>query len=168
MAKIIRFRLQMKDGTAVRTLEELQEHFDLESVLGSFADGKLKTWLANQYYDELAEKVAALTADAPDLNAKLCEILGVKYSPEADNTDFEALQRRNEKLRVLREVTDDQQILDNVDAVAFDQDELNEILDDAPAVIYLYGEEFSIPYVKENISYIGISNCKVVLENDRY
>ena len=124
MAKKIRFPLQMNDGAAVRTLEELREHFDLESVLGYFADGKLKTWLADRYYDEMAEKVADLSADMPDLNAKLCEILGVEYSAEADDTDFEALQRRNEKLRVLREITDDKKILNNVDAVAFDQDEL--------------------------------------------
>lgn len=127
MAKKIRFPLQMKDGAAVRTLEELREHFDLESVLGYFADGKLKTWLSDRYYDEMAEKVASLTADTPDLNAKLCEIFGVEYSSDADETDFEALQRRNEKLRVLREVTDNQAILNNVDAVAFDQDACSSI-----------------------------------------
>ena len=168
MAKKIRFPLQMKDGAAVRTLEELWEHFDLESVLGYFADGKLKTWLSDRYYDEMAEKVATLTADVPDLNAKLCEILGVEYSSESDDTDFEALQRQNEKLRVLREVTDDQEILNNVDSVAFDQDELFDILDEAPDVIYLYGDKFSIPYAKGDIKYTGINNCKVVLENDRY
>ncbi|MBR3447790.1 MAG: sel1 repeat family protein [Oscillospiraceae bacterium] len=166
MAKIIRFPLQMKDGTAVRTLEELQEHFDLESVLGYFADGKLKTWLANQYYEVLAEKVAALSSDTPDLNAKLCEIFGVEYSADADDTDFETLQRRNEKLRILREITTDQSILDNVDAVAFNQDELFDILDEAPAIIYLYGAKFSIPYAKGNITYIGVNNPEVSLEKN--
>ena len=164
MAKKIRFPLQMKDGAAVRTLEELREHFDLESVLGYFADGKLKTWLSDRYYDEMAEKVASLTADTLELNAKLCEILGVDYFSEADDTDLEALQRRNEKLRVLREVTDDQEILNNVDSVAFDQDELFDILDDAPSVIYLYGDKFSIPYSKSGITYIGVNNPEVLLE----
>lgn len=163
MAKKIRFPLQMKDGAAVRTLEELREHFDLESVLGYFADGKLKTWLADRYYDEMAQKVDALSADMPDLNAQLCGIIGVEYSELEDDTDFEALQHRQEKLRVLREVTDDQQILDNVDAVAFDQDELFDILDEAPAVIYLYGEKFSIPYAKGGITYIGVNNPEVSL-----
>ncbi len=166
MAKKIRFPLTMKDGAAVRTLEELREHFDLESVLGYFADGKLKTWLSDRYYDELADKVAALTTDMPDLNARLCEILGVEYSSEADDTDFEALQRRNKKLRILREITADQNILDNVDAVAFDQDELFDILDEAPEVIYLYGEKFSIPFAKGNTTYIGINNPEVSLEKN--
>ncbi len=168
MAKIIRFPLQMKEGTAVRTLDELREHFDLESVLGYYADGKLKTWLADRYYDEMAEKVAELSADTPDLNAKICEILGVDYSRQKDDTDFEALQRRNEKLRVLREITADQNILDNVDAVAFDQDELFDILDEAPEVIYLYGEKFSIPIAKGNITYIGINSPVVSLEKSGY
>lgn len=166
MAKKIRFPLKMKDGTDVRTLEELREHFDLESVLGYFADGKLKTWLADRYYDEMAQKLDALSADMPDLNAQLCGVIGVEYSELEDDTDFEALQRRQEKLRVLREVTDDQQILDNVDAVAFDQDELFDILDEAPAVIYLYGEKFSIPFAKGNITYIGINNPEVSLEKN--
>ena len=33
----------MNDGADVRTIEELQEHFDIESVLGYFVDGKKKT-----------------------------------------------------------------------------------------------------------------------------
>ena len=146
MAKKIRFPLMMKDGTAVRTLEELREHFDLESVLGYFADGKLKTWLADRYYDEKAQKIAELTAGMPDLNAKLCEILGVDYSAESDDIDFEYLQKRQKKLNALKMITDDQTILEKVDAVAFDQDELFDILDEAPAKIYLCGEQFSIPY----------------------
>ena len=97
MAKIIRFPLMMKDGTAVRTLDELREHFDLESLLGYFADGKLRTWLTDRYYDEKAQKIAELSADLPNLKAKLCEILGVDYSAESDNIDLEYLKknRRN-------------------------------------------------------------------------
>ena len=46
MARIIRFPLKMKNGAEIRTLDELKENFDLESVLGYFTDGKLATWLA--------------------------------------------------------------------------------------------------------------------------
>ena len=79
MARKIRFPLKMKNGVEVRTLDELKENFDLESVLGYFIDGKLATWLADRYYDEKAEAVSALSAEMPDLNAKLCEILEVEY-----------------------------------------------------------------------------------------
>ena len=157
MAKKIRFPLKMKNGAEVRTLDELKENFDLESVLGYFTDGRLTTWLADRYYDEKAEAVSALSADMPELNAKLCEILEVEYEAESDETDLEYIQRRNEKLRVLSTVTADQDILKNVDLVAMDQDELFDILDESPEKVYLYGEKFSIPLGRKNITYIGIN-----------
>ena len=64
--------------------------------------------------------------------------------------------------------TDDQTILDNIDAVAFDQEELFDILDDAPAKIYLFGEKFSIPYAKRGITYIGVNTPIVSLEKSIY
>ena len=168
MAKIIRFPLKMKNGSEVRTLEELQENFDLESVLGYFADGRLITWLADRYYDEKAEAVAALSADMPDLNARLCAIFGVEYEPEADETDIELIRRRNEKLRILQEITADKDILDNIDLVAMDQDELDDILNKPTDKVYLYGEKFSIPSGRKNIRYIGINKPKIVLEKNKH
>lgn len=163
MARKIRFSLKLKDGTEARTIEELQAHFDLESVLGYFLDGRLYTWLADRYYDDKAEAVNALSKDMPDLNQKLCKIFGVEYHD--DNTeDLEVIQRRKEKLDILNSVTDNKEILDNVDFVAMNQDELFDILDESPEKIYLYGEKFSIPFGKENITYIGIGNPFVSLE----
>lgn len=48
MAKKIKFALTMKDGTKVRTLNELREHFDLERVIGYFLDGRLQKWLEDR------------------------------------------------------------------------------------------------------------------------
>ena len=168
MAKIIKFPLKMKNGAEVRSLEELQENFDLESVLGYFADGRLKTWLVNRYYDEKAEEVGALSADMPDLNARLCEILEVEYHPEETVADLGEIQRRNEKLRILQEITVDKDILDNIDLVAMDQDELYDILDETPEKVYLYGEKFEIPLGKKNVCYIGINPTVASLEVNTY
>ena len=41
MAKKIRFPLEMPDGTQVRTLQDLKEHFDLVSALEYYKSGKL-------------------------------------------------------------------------------------------------------------------------------
>ena len=60
MARKIRFPLKMKNGSEVRTLEELRINFDLESVLGYFTDGRLVKWLRNNYFDEVADKVEAI------------------------------------------------------------------------------------------------------------
>ncbi len=163
MARKIRFPLHMSDGADVRTIEELQEHFDLESVLGYFTDGKLKTWLEDRYYDEQAAAVGELSTDMPDLGARLSAIFGI----EAKDTDvdIEEIQRRKEKLRILSAYTADSEILDNVDFVAMDQDELFDILDMSPEKVYLFGGEFSIPFGKKNITYIGLNEAQVMLES---
>lgn len=168
MARKIRFPLKMKNGAEVRTLDELKENFDLESVLGYFTDGKLTTWLADRYYDEKAEAVSALSADTPELNAKLCDILEVEYQGGDDEVDLEYIQRRNEKLRILSVYTDNKDILNNIDIVMLSQDELFDILDERPDKVYLYGEKFSIPFGAKNVCYIGVNNPVITIDKAKY
>ena len=162
MAKKIRFPLQM-NGTDVRTIEELRENFNLESVLGYFANGKLVTWLKDRYYDNEAMAVEALSAEDSELNQKLMSILGVSVDEEAEEIDMETIQRRNEKFILLRQITDDKEIIDNVDFVAFNQDDLLDILDEEAEKIYLCQGEFEIPLSVKNITYIGLQNPIVLL-----
>ncbi len=162
MAKKIRFPLQM-NGTDVRTIEELRGNFNLESVLGYFANGKLVTWLKDRYYDNEAMAVEALSAEDSELNQKLMSILGVSVDEEAEEIDMETIQRRNEKLMLLRQITDDKEIIDNVDFVAFNQDDLLDILDEEAEKIYLCQGEFEIPLSVNNITYIGLQNPIVLL-----
>ena len=162
MAKKLRFPLNM-NGTDVRTIEELREHFDLESVLGYFANGKLATWLRDRYFDNLAADVEKLDPAESGLNAKLCNILGVEYSAEEDETDLEAIRIRNEKLLKLRQITSDKTIIGAVDLVAFSQDELFDILDEDTEVVYLCGDQFSIPPGRTNIRYVGVNKPLVLL-----
>lgn len=162
MAKKIRFPLQM-NGTDVRTIEELRENFDLSSVLGYLTNGKLVTWLEDRYYDNEATAVRALSTDETDLNQKLMSILGVSDDVKTEEIDLEEIQRRNEKLMLLRQITDDEEIIDNVDCVAFNQDELYDILDDGKETIYLCQSEFEVPLSVQNKIYIGLENPKVKL-----
>ena len=168
MARIIRFPLKMKNGAEIRTLDELKENFDLESVLGYFTDGKLATWLADRYYDEKAAAVSAISADMPDLNAKLCEILEVEYKAEVDIANIDKIQRNNEKYKILCTITSDREILDNTDIVAMNQDDLYDILDEDTEKIYLYGEKFEIPFGRKSICYIGINNPLVIIDKNKY
>lgn len=162
MAKKIRFPLQM-NGTDVRTIEELRENFDLSSVLGYLTNGKLVTWLEDRYYDNEAMAVRALSTDETDLNQKLMSILGVSDDVKTEEIDLEEIQRRNEKLMLLRQITDDEEIIDNVDCVAFNQDELYDILDDGKETIYLCQGEFNIPLTVKNVMYIGLDDPIVFL-----
>ena len=64
---------------------------------------------------------------------------------------------------LLRQITDDEEIIDNVDCVAFNQDELYDILDDGKETIYLCQSEFEVPLSVQNKIYIGLENPKVKL-----
>ena len=167
MAKKIRFPLKMKNGAEVRTLDELKENFDLESILGYFADGKLAKWLADRYYDEKAEAVTALTSTTPNLSVKLCEILEVEYQAENGNIDLESIKRHNKKYQLLSAITSKKEILHNIDIVAINQDDLYAILYDSPSLVYLYGEEFVAPIGAENVEYIGVNNPLVKLNKGK-
>ena len=172
MAKKIRFPLKMKNGAEVRTLDELKENFDLESVLGYFTDGKLQTWLADRYYDEKAASVSELSTNmwAWELAEKLCEILEVEYQEEYNDINLEYIQRRNEKLRILSAFTDDKEILDNIDIVAlrdFDLMDIQHMIENGTIdtdKIYLYGEGFAISADIKNVCYIGIGSEKPDVE----
>ena len=82
---------------------------------------------------------------------------------KTEEIDLEEIQRRNEKLMLLRQITDDEEIIDNVDCVAFNQDELYDILDDGKETIYLCQSEFEVPLSVQNKIYIGLENPKVKL-----
>ena len=134
MARKVKFPLKMADGFEVRTLDELKEHFDVESIVGYFSDGRLLNWLQTRYYEDEADKVEQLEADDSQLHKKLCAIFGVE---SAQDVDPEEIARRQERLNRLKQYTDDEKILERVDQVAFDQEDLGDLLDDDATLIYL-------------------------------
>ena len=159
MAKKERFVLEMADGTKVRDLDALKEHFDVESVEKYFRDGKLLIWLEDRYYDDEADSVRAINANDAYLAAKLCKIFDVE-TPED-------IERRIERLNRLKNYTDDEKILANVDKVAFDQEDLADLLDADIQEIYLCDNRFSIPLRVKNKNYIGISKAVAVIRSDK-
>ena len=159
----IKFALEMKDGAQVRNLDDLREYFDLEKTIGYFIDGKLLTWLNERYYDEEVEALENLSKDDEQLNKKLCQILGVEY--EAEELDPEEIEWRNERIAELKQYTDNTEIINNVDLVAFDQEELAELLDNDEPVIYLCQNKFTIPLRAQNKKYIGIGKAEAVIRS---
>ncbi len=167
MAKKIRFPLKM-NGTDVRTIEELRKNFDLEIVLGYFANGKLGTWLHGWYYDNEAMAVDGLMRDDKKLAMKLCGILQVPYTDENANVDIETVRRRQKKLFMLRLFlrlfSNDDSRVPKIDAIAFDQEDLLDILDTGiEKMIYLCNGEFDIPLTIRNITYVGLGNPTVTI-----
>ena len=164
MAKKIRFSLEMDNGVEVRSMEELREHFSLVKVLEYFENGKLITWLRDRYEDVIADAVEALDQNEQELAKKLCEIFDVPYDEKTEE-ELKKAEEQAERLERLKAFTDDEQFFDKVDYVAFEQDELYDLLDEEAETIYLCGDRFSIPLSKPGVSYIGINNPTAVIDS---
>lgn len=164
----IKFALEMKDGEQVRDLEALQEHFDLEKVIGYFQDGKLLEWLRDRFYDDEADAVSKLNGEDSDFGMRLCEIFHVE-SKGIEVESPEAIAWRNERLEQLKQYTADPEILRQVDVVAFNQDDLEEILHEEDTnVVYLCQNSFTFPsgmLRKRDMRYVGIGkNVEVTVK----
>lgn len=157
MSRKIRFPLEMKNRIMVRTLEELKNNFDFEKLIIHYKTGKLLIWLEDRYYDDEAEKLKEISQEDIDFNKKLCNIFKVEYNKEFE-IDIEELERKNLKLSKLKQFTDDEKIIKNIDRVAFNQEELFDLLDKREKIVYICGNEFNVPIEIEDITYIGINN----------
>jgi formylmethanofuran dehydrogenase subunit C len=124
MVKKIKFPLEVANGVQARTIEELKDNFDIDKVLEYFIEGKLQTWLEDRYYEEEAEKISTFSISQSDLKTQLADVFGVTYDAE-EIVDVEAIEIRNQKLKKLKQFTEDEEILRSVDSVAFDQEELS-------------------------------------------
>lgn len=160
MAKKVKLPLIMADGVQVRTLEALKESFDVERVVGYFLEGKLQTWLEDRYYEDEAEAVAALSKEDAQLGRKLSEIFDVEYV-ETEAVDVEEIAWKNERLAKLKQLTDDDEIIKNIDSVAFNQEELADLYEEGVEKIYLCEGEFNIPKSKQKLEYIQFAGAKV-------
>ena len=158
----------MANGVQVRTLDELKENWDLEKALNYYINGKLQTWLTDRYYTELADEVAALNGitDNTELQHKLCGIFGIEM--EEDIVDVEAVAERNRRLEILRQYTADDAVLKNVDKVAFNQEELADLLDEDENVIYLCDNKYSIPLSLKGKKYIGLGDVEIQINSKEY
>lgn len=167
MAKKVKFPLEMANGVQVRSLEELQENFDLEKIISYYMNGKLFIWLKDRYYDDEAAQISQLNKNDKDLKRKICNIFGVKCTDSQD-IDIAKLEERSKRISNLKKYTDDEKLIKNIDKVAFNQEELANLLDEGIGQIYLCGNKFTIPLNKENIIYVGVNNPTVVIKSETF
>lgn len=170
----VKFPLKMSDGTSVRTIEELREHFDLRAVLDHYSNGKLLKWLEERYYVEEAQKVKALKVSSKNFSQELCEILGVSYLERNDEgLKIDDIISDNERYEELKKYTVDEKILSRASDVVFTQEELDKLGermdslesgDDGNKVVYLCGEHFIIPRLIGGVTYRGVNNPKIEFE----
>ena len=161
MAKKIKFSLEMADGEQVYNLEEFKKHFDAKKAIGYFKDGRLLNWFRSHSYNEEADKIAQLSENDPQLHKKICEIFNV--NADVEDIDVEKITRRTERLNLLKQYTDDKKILDQVDLVAFNQADLDTLIDEGKSLIYLCANRFTIPLHVHNKTYVGVGKAIAVI-----
>ena len=167
MAKKIKFSLAMADAVSVRTLEELQAHFDMGKILQYFIDGKLVAWLEDRYYNDMASRIKLLDKNDSNLNINLCEILEVKYDNiKLQEIDLKEVELKNQRRTKLKQYTSDEDVLSRVDKVAFNQNELEILIKDETKKIYLCNNQFVIPLDFKNVKYIGISEAIAIIKSE--
>ena len=164
MAKKIRFPLEIENGVEVRSVEELRNNFSISRVLSYLQNGKLEVWLRDRFETDIADKIGQLDLQAEDLTKRLCEIFDITYNEEVED-ELKKAEERTERILLLKKYNDDKQFEEVIDSIAFNQDELYDLLDEDKDTIYLCGEKFSIPLAKEGISYIGINQPTVVIDS---
>ena len=164
MVKKIKFPLEMAGNVPVRTLEELREHFDLERTLTYYVDGKLYAWLLDRYYEYEAEKIKELDPKEEKVCQQLCKILGTACE-EDSRVNIDELKSKRKRFEMLKEYTDDEYIMQNIDNIAFNQEDLAKLLDEDKKEIFLCGKHFSIPLWKEGVHYIGVNTPSVSVKN---
>lgn len=165
----IKFALEMKDGHQARSIEELREYFDLEKIVGYFQDGKLLEWLRDRFCEDEAEQIEKLKTMDKDWQEKLCRILGADFHHDDSVDDMDAILERNKRIEMLKQYTSDANVIDKVDEVAFNQDELAELLRNGIKEIYLCGKIFNIPLTIENIKYVGVGKeVRAFISSDEF
>ena len=166
MARKVKFPLELKDGYLARSnIEEVRAHFDLAKIIAQFHNGRLKIWLEDHYLPEMAEQVAALDGDAPDLAAQLCTILGVEDAA-TENVDSSLIQKREEKRQRLSQYTTNPILCDMAEFAAFEQGDLDRLIKEGAQEIILCNNAFRIPLLAEKRKYYGVGKAVAVIDSD--
>ena len=166
--KKIKLPLEMANGVMVtKSLEELKANWDLEKVVEHFVTGKLITWLNDRYYTDLAEQVQKITAIGAEAQKQLCAVFGMEFKQD-EVVDAEAVSERKRKLDLVRQYTSDDEILENVDSVAFEQDDLGDLLRKGVEKIYLFKNKFNVPINIKNKYYVGLGDVEVIISSGKY
>ena len=163
-----KFSLHFKDGVEIQTMKDLRENFDIKRMLEYFNNGKLVDWLLDRLYENEVTELKKLNSDDKDFAEKLCAVFDVDFAEVSEQLDDpETIAWRNERRARLKKITSDKNILREIDNVAFNQEDLEDIILDEvlPEKIYLCGEKFIFPsgiLNKKNISYIGVGSSVMV------
>lgn len=160
------FPLSVADGYEARDLNELKAHFDLAKIVEYFQKGRLQCWLEKNYSDEADEvlrKIETLSVTEDDFVEKLTAAFGVTIVLEEINTELIIEQSElKDKLRCFFSADND--IEDILERTADSQEKLEELLNAGKKDIYLFSDVFVIPRTVHNVSFEGVKNPRVQIQ----
>lgn len=156
----------MKDRIMVRTIEELRQHFDTEKLYEHWMNGKLQTWLSDRHYNEQLEMINKVKNNGTNVITDLFKILDIAVDMEANVVQGEEIASKYEKNKILRQFTSDESILDNIDIVATNQFEMEELIKNERKTIYLLGDYFKLQRNIANIQFIGINEPVLQIDSN--
>ena len=159
MAKTIKFNL-ICDGQPVRTIEDLQENFSVEDMLGYFESGLLLRWLkVRDYKDEYKEVSKISTKDDLEIAKKLIKIFNVETDEKEIAKDVYMLQFLKERSQKISKYDSNRLEIDEVvkNYTKKYADLVKEIMDNSD----------DISRIKANITEI-VNNYKLVLGSVKY
>lgn len=173
MAKRNRFPVVYSDGREINTMEEIIENFDYDEIVKFIETEELFEWLDSRYEDAITSKIKKLDKEDIYYKTKIHEIFGLEYIEprieiEEVKKEKEFTKEQLERIEKLKEYTEDTDIHKYIDKVAFNQDELYDLLDMAETNIFLCGEKFNIPINKNNMVYIGINKPIIYIASKEY
>ena len=162
MTKTIKFNLKL-DGNPVRTLEGLQDNFNIEDILMYYHCGVLQKWLKLRGYHEEAAQVAAIGAqDTEGIIKALAKIFQI----EVDDDDLDAFFKTDEYKAHLREnmaknKADEKDFQQNITSYLAEYDELITSLKNVDSYqlpfsavrekAQLLAEKFSALFLREDV-----------------
>lgn len=160
MLKKIKFPLELANGAKVRDIEGLRENFDAELMIIYFDNGKLVRWLKDRNYNVELKKIMNLKSSHKNFVEELCRIFEVEC-PRL-KLDHDKIIEKHKKISYLRQFTEDESMVERIDEIAFDDEELIELINkkqnfEGKIKVYMCGEQFTIPLEQENIEYIGVN-----------
>ena len=82
--------------------------------------------------------------------------------PQEEAPHLENVKERRRKQELLKQYTDDEEVLKKAGQSAFNQEELSDLLDEGVREIYLCDNRFTVPVKVRDCKYIGV--CGAVIE----
>lgn len=158
MGKTIKFNL-ICDGTAVRTTEDLRNHFSVEDVLEYYNNGLLERWLTVRQYENELKKVKEISAEEPvEIIKALAEIFDVekdKGKLAEDTYIVEYREKRRKEVQSLEAAEFQvQQVVEQyhkgylelIDTIADNEDNMPKIKAAVAEIDRSYSELFDLDY----------------------